>query len=106
MCSCGAQKPNGDTSDSTASTGSDSALPPVETKNPNTNYKPAFAGQTRVAGVKTKSAYETRVITSSLKSPWAIAVLPDKRLLINEKGGNILMVPVGSTGTAFPRRKR
>lgn len=107
MCSCGAQKPNGDTSDSTASTGSDSALPPVETKNPNTNYKPAFAGQTRVAGVKTKSAYETRVITSSLKSPWAIAVLPDKRLLINEKGGNMRIVtPNGEIGnpiTGIPK---
>ena len=28
--------------------------PPVETQKPNTDYKPAKAGQTRVAGVKTK----------------------------------------------------
>ena len=32
---------------------SDELLPPVETQQPNTNYKPAFEGQTRVAGVKT-----------------------------------------------------
>jgi len=31
---------------------------PVETQSPYTNYKPAHNGQTRVAGVKTKSAYK------------------------------------------------
>src|SRR5688572_5310663 len=97
LLSCGTQKPNGETD--TAATGTDSTLPPVETKQPNTDYKPAFAGQTRVAGIRTTSAFEGRVITSGLKNPWAIAVLPDKRLLINEKGGNMRIVtPTGEIG--------
>jgi len=37
----------------------DTSLPAVETKNPNTDYKPAFAGQTRIAGVKTTTPYKT-----------------------------------------------
>ena len=68
---------------------SDSALPPVETKSPETPYKPAFAGQTRVAGVKTSTPYESKVLTSDLKSPWGIGVLPDGRLLITQKEGTM-----------------
>ena len=44
----------------------DSTLPPVETRSPNTNYKPAFSGQTRIGGVKTSTAYEGKIINSSL----------------------------------------
>jgi glucose/arabinose dehydrogenase len=62
---------------------------PVETRSPNTDYKPAFAGQTRVAGVKTATPYEAKVITNDLKRPWGITSLPDGRLLVTEKGGNM-----------------
>ncbi|HYE54333.1 MAG TPA: PQQ-dependent sugar dehydrogenase [Chitinophagaceae bacterium] len=65
---------------------------PVETKAPNTNYKPAFAGQTRVAGVKTKAVYEARVITTELSSPWGIVSLPDGRFLVTEKKGQMRIV--------------
>lgn len=67
-------------------------LPPVETGKANTNYKPAFEGQTRIAGVKTTTPYESRVITNKLKSPWGIAVLPDGRFLITEKEGVLRVV--------------
>ena len=67
-------------------------LPPVETGKANTNYKPAFEGQTRIAGVKTTTPYESRVITNKLKSPWGIAVLPDGRFLITEKEGVLRLV--------------
>jgi len=70
----------------------DSILPPVETQKANTNYKPAFAGQTRVAGAKTKTPFEGKVIAQGLKSPWGIAVLPDGRLLITEKEGTLRIV--------------
>lgn len=62
-------------------------LAPVETKAANTNYKPAFAGQTRVAGVKTTTPYTTRVLTEDLKAPWGITALPDGRFLITQKSG-------------------
>ena len=63
--------------------------PPVETQNPNTEYKPAFNGQTRVAGVKTKTAYKSEKIAEKLGLPWAIIPLPDGRLLITERRGSM-----------------
>jgi aldose sugar dehydrogenase len=65
---------------------------PVETRPPNSPYKPAFPGQTRIGGVKTKAAYEGKIITSDLKNPWGIAVLPDGRFLITQKGGTMRIV--------------
>jgi len=71
---------------------SDSTYPPVETKASNANYDPAFTGQTRVAGVKTSTDYETTIITRELKKPWGIVFLPDGRLLITEKEGTMRIV--------------
>lgn len=67
-------------------------LPAVETGKANTNYKPAFEGQTRIAGIKTTTPYESRVITNKLKSPWGIAVLPEGRFLVTEKEGVLRLV--------------
>lgn len=93
IASCGTQTNNGV---SVNENGSDtSALPAVETKEPNTKYKPAFAGQTRIAGVKTTTPYEGKVISSDLKSPWGIAFLPDGRLLITQKGGTMRIATTG-----------
>lgn len=64
-------------------------LPPVETKKPNIGYKSAFAGQTRIGGVKTKTPLSISVLDSSLDHPWAICNLPDGRFLITEKGGTM-----------------
>jgi glucose/arabinose dehydrogenase len=78
------QTPKGD---STLVTG-----PPVETKKANTDYKPAFVGQTRIGGVKTTTPYEGKVLTSDLKNPWGVAPLPDGRLIITEKAGTMRIV--------------
>src|SRR5687767_10896997 len=65
---------------------------PVETESPNSKYKPAFTGQTRINRVATKTPYEAVVITSDLKSPWGIAVMPDGRFLITQKTGTMRIV--------------
>ncbi|MBW3128585.1 PQQ-dependent sugar dehydrogenase [Hymenobacter profundi] len=70
---------------------------PVETKAPNTTYKPAFAGQTRVGGVTTTASYRADVITSSLTSPWGITGLPDGRVLVTEKAGRMRIVTASGT---------
>jgi glucose/arabinose dehydrogenase len=72
--------------------GDTSTMPPVETRKPNSDYKPAFPGQTRIGGVKTNTAYSVSILTNSLKRPWGIAMLPDGRLLITEKGGVMRIV--------------
>lgn len=78
---------NGTTGAETNNNTVDSIYPAVETNAANTKYKPAFEGQTRIAGVKTTTPFEGVVLNTTLKSPWGIASLPDGRLLITEKEG-------------------
>ena len=79
----------------------------VETEKPNTQYKPAFEGQTRIAAVQTKAAYNVEVITTNLGRPWGIINLPDGRFLITEKSGFMNIVSKdGKTTTkisGFPK---
>jgi glucose/arabinose dehydrogenase len=70
------------------------ATDPVENNDANTNYVPAFEGQTRIGGLQTNTSYEAKVITSTLSSPWGVKMLPDGRLLITEKAGNMRIVKV------------
>jgi len=80
--------------------------PPVETQKPNTSYKPAFEGQTRVAGVRTTTPYDVVVIAEGLASPWAVTSLPDGRLVITEKAGALRIATtsgeLSSPITGFP----
>lgn len=62
-------------------------FPPVETLTPNTNYKPAFIGQTRITGVKTTTPYKIEKIADKLDRPWAIIPMPDGHLLVTAKSG-------------------
>lgn len=73
-------------------TPSDSTYAPVETKAPNTDYAPAFEGQTRIAGVKTTTPYDVKVLSEGLNRPWGITNLPDGRLLITEKEDGTLRI--------------
>ncbi|MDN3548640.1 PQQ-dependent sugar dehydrogenase [Mucilaginibacter aquaedulcis] len=79
---------------------------PVEKNKPNSNYKPAFTGQTRIGSVKTKTPYTVNVINTELKSPWGMHVLPDGRLLISSKPGTMQILTtdgkVAKTITGFP----
>ena len=69
----------------TGQQGSGSA--PVETEKANSEYKPAFAGQTRVAGVKTTTPYKVEQVAEGLYRPWAVIPMPDNRLLITSISG-------------------
>lgn len=60
---------------------------PVEINRPNTSYKPAFKGQTRINGAKTTTAYKTETIAEKIGRPWAIVPMPDGRLLTTDKSG-------------------
>src|ERR1700754_2564656 len=62
-------------------------LPPVETKPGFANYKPAFAGQTRIGGAKTSTPYKVDKIANKLGNPFAIVAMPDGRLMVTLKSG-------------------
>ncbi|MDP1813746.1 MAG: PQQ-dependent sugar dehydrogenase [Leadbetterella sp.] len=71
----------------------DTTIAPVETREANSpQYKSAFVGQTRTNGVKTTTKYSFKVLTEKLNSPWGLTSLPDGRLLITEKSGNLRIV--------------
>ncbi|HTF19501.1 MAG TPA: PQQ-dependent sugar dehydrogenase, partial [Chryseolinea sp.] len=93
------------TDDTDDGTGSEIGTP-VETNSPNTNYAPAFVGQTRIGGVQTTTAIRATIVTSALSAPWGITSLPDGRLLITQKGGQLRIVTsagaVGSPITGIP----
>lgn len=87
--SCGTKPAKEWTSTAPTIDNSDTTGAPVETKPPNSQYKPAFEGQTRVGSVTTETPFEAVVISRDLKRPWGITHLPDGRLLITEKSGNM-----------------
>src|SRR4051812_32119167 len=71
---------------------------PVETRPPITPYKPAFAGQTRAPEQKLGVAFQTTVVTPGLQYPWALAFLPDGRMLVTERRSGKLRI-VAKDGT-------
>ncbi|HUR65123.1 MAG TPA: PQQ-dependent sugar dehydrogenase [Chitinophagaceae bacterium] len=76
---------------------SEDQLPPVETKKANTDYPPAFRGQTRIAGAITTTPFQTDKLAEKLGRPWAIIPMNDGRLLITEKSGSMQIL--NSNGT-------
>jgi glucose/arabinose dehydrogenase len=82
-------------------------LPPVETQKANSNYKPAFKGQTRIAGVKTVTPFKVEKIAEKQGLLWAIVPMPDGRLLITEKTGYMQILDTSGEPvkkiTGFPK---
>ena len=73
--------------------GSKTLLPPVETQPPvSKGQEPAFKGQTRIGGVKTRSKIKITSIADGLKFPWGLDFMPDGRMIVTEKPGNIRIV--------------
>lgn len=69
------------------------AYPPVETLPPNApSQKPAFSGQTRSPGAKTQTPLNVTILARTLNHPWSIAFLPDGRMLVTEKSGNMRII--------------
>jgi len=56
----------------------------VEDREPNSDYSPAFTGQTRIGKITTSTKYEIKIISDDLSRPWGIACMPDGRFLITE----------------------
>jgi glucose/arabinose dehydrogenase len=71
---------------------------PLETAPPNVpEFKPAFVGQTRAPAVQTRTALQVSELASGFDHPWALAFLPDRRMLVTEKPTGKLFI-VSQTG--------
>lgn len=58
----------------------------VETAPPNVpNAKPAFPEQTRARAIHTETPIQVTEVAGDFDEPWAIAFLPDHRMLVTEK---------------------
>src|SRR5690606_8592710 len=76
---------------------------PVETAPPNVpEFEPAFEGQTRAPAVATRTPLQATTVAEDLAQPWAIAFLPDGRMLVTEKHAGELYV-VATDGRKSPR---
>jgi glucose/arabinose dehydrogenase len=66
---------------------------PAETERPEVpEFRPAFPGQTRAEAVQTRTPLQVTEIASGFDRPWAIAFLPDRRMLVTEKPSGALYV--------------
>ncbi|MBX3229169.1 MAG: PQQ-dependent sugar dehydrogenase [Labilithrix sp.] len=66
---------------------------PVETKAANApEQRAAFAGQTRAPFRGAGVAFDVRVVARGLHHPWSVAFLPDRRMLVTERRGRLLLI--------------
>jgi glucose/arabinose dehydrogenase len=64
-------------------------------------FTPAFPGQTRAPAIRTRTPLKVTEIASGFNKPWAIAFLPDRRMLVTEKPTGRLYI-VTSAGKKSP----
>lgn len=83
LSSCG----NNNTMPASNNNADTSHLPPVETKAPNSDYKPAFKRQTRIAGAKTNTPYNVEKIADGIGPVFGIVPMPDGRIMVTVKSG-------------------
>jgi len=73
----------------------------VETRPPNgATQKPAFPGQTRAPEHKTGVAFDVVPVVTGLQTPWGMTFLPDGRMLVTEKAGNLRILATDGTLSA------
>lgn len=71
---------------------------PLETRPPNgEDFKPAFPGQTRAPGLQSEFPIDVSVVAKGLNGAWSFELLPDERILVTERQGNLRII--GKDGT-------
>jgi glucose/arabinose dehydrogenase len=91
-CSREAAQPAPDANESAAPAAT-AAGNPLETRPPNgVDFKPAFEGQTRAPALKSEFPIDVSVVAKDLNGAWAFEFLPDQRILVTERQGNLRIV--------------
>ncbi|MFO8153834.1 PQQ-dependent sugar dehydrogenase [Thioalkalivibrio sp.] len=75
-----------------AATGAGSDRAPEETRPPETDYEPAFEGQTRAPKPAGTVAWTTETLARGLEHPWGLDFLPDGAMLVTERPGRLRVV--------------
>ena len=65
-----------------------------------TSQKPAFAGQTDAPERKANVNFQVVTVADGINTGWAFAFLPNGKMLVTERGGNLLVV--GTDGSKSP----
>lgn len=73
---------------------------PVQQAAPNTELTPAFTGQTRAPERLSNVRLNIETVATGLIHPWAIALMPDGRMLVTERPGRLRVV--SRDGTISP----
>ncbi len=82
----------GKPSPTASAAGEPAAWPPIHSIAPNVpEFKPAFAEQTR-APERKSAAFDVTVFADDIRGGWAFEFLPDGRILLAEKPGNLRVV--------------
>jgi len=96
LAACGGQPSGAQTTGTGTAPGQ-----PLETRPANgANQTPAFAGQTRAPLVTRGVAFDIQTVATGLDKPWAMAWLPDGRMLVTERPGNLRIVAKDGTLSA------
>ncbi|MDB6452193.1 PQQ-dependent sugar dehydrogenase [Falsirhodobacter sp. 20TX0035] len=78
------------------------ARPPVQTAAPNApNQTPAFDGQTRAPQPPQATAVRMETVAEDLPHLWAMEFLPDGRMLVTAKGGDMHILDDGTASPAI-----
>jgi aldose sugar dehydrogenase len=77
---------------SSESSGQAGAGAPVQQGAANTDFQPAFPQQTRAPEARSNVEIAVEQIATGLDEPWAIAFLPDGRMLVTEREGRLRIV--------------
>lgn len=92
ISSCKKQANNGNNQTDPQTHDTITKLDPVETLPANTNYSPAYEGQTRIFGIKTQTPLQVDMVNAGLNSPWGIDILPNNIMVVTQKSGSLLII--------------